>query len=497
MAWAAASKRLALALGVASTPAPAMAAETVTYVYDELGRLIQATTAGPVANGQVVSTTYDPAGNRNNQSVSGLANPDPNQPPQFSIGAASAAEGGTLTFTVTLSKAHSASASIQYATTNGTAGSPADFTATNGTLSFAAGQTQQSFSVVTVNDTSAEDNETFSVTLSNPGGGLTIANGSAVGTIIDDDAPLSATFSISDTSTNEGDELVFVISKNGNTNVAHSVSWVTASNTALAGSDFSSASGTLTFQPAETSKSISISTVNDTSEEAAETLFVNLSSATAGAAISDGQGIGTIIDNDVTLPPPSFAISAAAAVTEGGTLSYAVTKTGNTNAAFSLSYSTANGSAVAPGDYTAVSGALTFQANESVKYISVSTVDDNVIEAAETVQINLSAPTGGATITASNGVGTINDNDQRIVITDDNLNVLPAHQSTYTCEIADIPELSLYYEACWLSSSGVMVYKSLGQGPANNQPPLDPGYFKLAPIRLEVLPNYYGTGVAP
>lgn len=489
------SKRVALLPVIALISAPAMAAETVTYVYDELGRLIQASTAGPVSNGQVVATTYDPAGNRTNQSVSGL--PDPNQPPRFSIGGASATEGGTLTFTVTLNKAHSASASVQYATSSNTATSPADFAAANGALILAAGQTQATFAVNTSNDSDVEDNETFNVVLSNPTGGLTIANATAVGTIVDDDAPLSATFSVSDASANEGDELVFVISKNGNTSVAHSVSWSTASSSALAGSDFSSASGTLTFQPSETSKSVSVPTINDTTEEPNETLLLNLSGATAGATISDTQGLGTIIDNDVTLPPPSFSISTPANVTEGGTFSYAVTKSGNTNSAFSVSYSTANGSAAAPGDYASTSGTLTFQSNENVKYISVATVDDNVIESAETVLVNLASPTGGATINSSRSVGTITDNDQPIVITDDNLNVLPAHQAIYSCEIADIPELSLYYEACWLTSNWVMVYRSLGQGPGNNLPPLDPGYMRPAPIRLEVLPNYYGTGVAP
>ncbi|MGH6617862.1 Calx-beta domain-containing protein, partial [Sphingomonas sp.] len=177
-----------------------------------------------------------------------------------------------------------------------------------------------------------------------------------------------------------------------------------------AGSDYTATSGTLTFAPGETSKTISVATIDDTSVESAETVLVNLSAASGGATITTAQGSGTINDNDVA-PPPSFAISGAASVTEGGTLVYTVTKTGSTAASFTVNFATANGTAIAGSDYTATSGTLTFAPGETSKTISVATIDDTSVESAETVLVNLSAASGGATITTAQGSGTINDND--------------------------------------------------------------------------------------
>ncbi|PRC51841.1 hypothetical protein C6A85_61995, partial [Mycobacterium sp. ITM-2017-0098] len=75
---------------------------------------------------------------------------------------------------------------VAYATSNGTATAGSDFTAKSGTVTFAAGVTSQQISVAVVGDTVVESNETFTVTLSSPTG-ATIADGSAVGTITNDD----------------------------------------------------------------------------------------------------------------------------------------------------------------------------------------------------------------------------------------------------------------------------------------------------------------------
>jgi DsbC/DsbD-like thiol-disulfide interchange protein len=88
-----------------------------------------------------------------------------------------------------------------------------------------------------------------------------------------------------------------------------------------------------------------------------------------------------------------------------------VTKTSSNAAAVSVNYATANGTATAGTDYTAASGTLTFAPAETVKTISVATTDDSAVESSETVLVNLSGATGGATIAAAQATGTINDND--------------------------------------------------------------------------------------
>lgn len=111
-------------------------------------------------------------------------------------------------------------------------------------------------------------------------------------------------------------------------------------------------------------------------------------------------------------PPPSFSIANASAVTEGGTLVFTVTKTGSTSSTYSVDYATGTGGTATPGsDFTATSGTLTFGPSDITKTFNVVTIDDAAVESSETVQAALSAPTGGATITAASASGTINDND--------------------------------------------------------------------------------------
>lgn len=108
---------------------------------------------------------------------------------------------------------------------------------------------------------------------------------------------------------------------------------------------------------------------------------------------------------------PSFSVNDVS-VTEGGSLSFTVTKTGTATTSHSVTYATADGTALAGSDYTAQAATtLTFAAAETVKTVTVPTTDDTMVESSETVLLNLSNATGGATISDSQGVGTINDND--------------------------------------------------------------------------------------
>lgn len=109
--------------------------------------------------------------------------------------------------------------------------------------------------------------------------------------------------------------------------------------------------------------------------------------------------------------PPEFEISATAAAVEGDYLVYRVRKVGSPAATYTVDYATANGTATAGSDYTATSGTLTFAPADTVKIISVPTTDDTAIENPETLVINLSNASGGATISVAQGSGTIYDND--------------------------------------------------------------------------------------
>lgn len=90
---------------------------------------------------------------------------------------------------------------------------------------------------------------------------------------------------------------------------------------------------------------------------------------------------------------------------------FTVTLSASSGNTITVNYATANGSAIAPGDYVATSGTLTFSPGETPKQIVVQIVGDTVVEPNETNSVNLSNPTN-ATIAGSRiGLGTITNND--------------------------------------------------------------------------------------
>lgn len=221
-----------------------------------------------------------------------------------------------LAFTVTLAAAANATVSVDYATANGTATAGSDYAATNGTLAFLPGETTKQILVDVVGDTAYEANETLSVVLAAASANARIATASATGTITNDDSqpppPAAPTLAISSVAALEGvGTFVFTVSLSTASSTKITVRYGTANGTASAGrnGDYTSTSGTLTFNPGETSKTIVVPVRNDTAVEPDETFFVNLSRS-SGATIAVGRGTGTI-RNDDGLTAALFAAFAA------------------------------------------------------------------------------------------------------------------------------------------------------------------------------------------
>ena len=221
----------------------------------------------------------------------------------LSVNDVSVTEGDTgtvnATFTVALSAAAAQTVTVQYATADGTAVAGADYTASSGTVTFPPGTVSQPVSVPVLGDLLDEDDETFTVNLSNPTN-ATIADSQGVGTIIDND-PLPSV-SVSDCTTLEGNAgshpcpfSVVLTPASGRT---VSVAYATADGTATAGSDYIAANGTVTFPAGSTQQVVNVDVLGDTVAEPDETFFVNLS-APSNAGISDGQGVGVIQNDDI------------------------------------------------------------------------------------------------------------------------------------------------------------------------------------------------------
>lgn len=126
-------------------------------------------------------------------------------------------------------------------------------------------------------------------------------------------------FLISDATAVEGAGLTFTITKQGSVSESYSVNYATANGSALAGSDYGAQSGTLTFSGSQGSKTITISSVNDSAFEQTEVFYLDLSSPSGGASIADPQGAGTISDNDSANSPPIAASDYVQAICNGPT----------------------------------------------------------------------------------------------------------------------------------------------------------------------------------
>jgi hypothetical protein len=140
----------------------------------------------------------------------------------------------------------------------------------------------------------------------------------------------------------------------------------------------------------------------------------------------------TVSSAALSCGPASIAIGNAS-IAEGGALNFTVTRTGATALTHAVNYATANGSAAAGSDYTAITETtLTFNAGETSKTISVATTGDTVYELNETVLVNLSAPTNGATISDSQGQGTITNNDPAPTFSISNASATAGNNLTFT-----------------------------------------------------------------
>jgi Calx-beta domain len=339
---------------------------------------------------------------------------DDDPTPSLAIDDLSLPEGNTGTtnavLTVTLSAPSGRNVTVHYATANSTAVQPSDYAATSGNLTFLPGQLALPVSVTIMGDTTSESDEAFFVNLSS-GGNASIADNRGVVTIVNDDALPSLT--IDDVSRTEGNSgsanLKFTVSLAPASGSTVTVSYATADVTATAPADYTSRTGTLTFNAGQTSKTISVPVVGDTLDEDDETFVVNLSAPT-NATVADAQGIGTIVDNDAT---PSVGINNAT-VTEGDvgtvTATFTATLSAVSGRTVTVDYATADITATAPTDYAAASGTLTFPAGTTTRTIPIAVQGDLSDEADETYQVALSNPVN-VTISTAIGTGTITDND--------------------------------------------------------------------------------------
>jgi hypothetical protein len=427
---------------------------SVTYSYDELGRLRTGEFMGGPTDGRKVDYQYDPAGNRTTM-TSGT-------PLQLSIGAAtSVTEGGTFSFPVTRTGPSSQSITVSCVPQNDSAmgGGTApldDFVTTAQQLTFLASDpspTTKNCQIATKTDTYYEGAQSVTATLQNATAGAIIAPpGSASGTI--NDANGAPSFSVAGNTVTEGSSATFTITKTGLTELAHAVKYATADSSATAAdSDYTAISlSTASFSSGQTQTTVSVSTTADSKFETAEAVKLDLSAPTNSATIATASASSTINNDDAA---PAIVIDDSTAVNEGSNVTFVFRNTGNTNTALShsISWATANNTASAGSDYTSSSGTVSFGSGETTKSITVPSLTDGVFDGGnETFFVNLTTNTNtnGALISDSQAVGTIADID----------NPVPSVPSGLQISSTPLPT-SRNYLVFWTASTGPVSYYEL------------------------------------
>jgi hypothetical protein len=374
--------------------------------------------------------------------------------PTLSVSDVTQAEGDSGTsvfqFVVSLTGATEVVTEADFATADGTATAPGDYTGGGVHLMFNPPTTSLGVNISVNGDTNFEPNETFFGNATNCIN-CSISDGQGQATIQNDDVQptvqfSSATYTNSDDiakNAGKGDDFApqvatITVTRAGAAGDAFSVNYATSNGTATGGAscgtgsgvDYISTSGTLNFAAGDMSKTFNITVCTDNLFEGDETVNLTLTSPTAPVILgTPNPAVLTLTDND-TQPSLQFSsatysnsddIAKFGVTTDEVTPSVAtitVTRTGAVDNAVAVNYATSNGTATGGAscttgvDYISTSGTLNFAAGVVSQTFNVTVCTDALFEGNETVNLTLSNPTGGAALgTPNSAVLTIVDND--------------------------------------------------------------------------------------
>ena len=379
--------------------------------------------------------------------------------PRLSVSDAQADEGtdDNLTFTVSAERRGNNPISVRYRTRSQTATANEDYYVKSGTLRFASGESSKNVQVRVLDDEEIEPTETLLMELFEPVD-AEIKDGSATGTIRDDEA--SAMISISDAVLVEGatDQISFTVELEPVLDVPVTVNYFTVDGTAKADSDYTAAEGQVTFAAGDREKLLLVSITDDDEGEEVERFRVKLAEPAEGlagdAVIQDATGVGRIVDL-------RFDVEDAEGHEEDGTLDFTVTLTrpGGVGGVAAVGYRTTTRSgddATPEADYTPVSDVLTFPAGDTEMTVSVPIIDDSVEDDGETFHLELYNATAGdigrkfAKGTIRNDEGGVDDPEPTAEAFTASFSGVPdshdGSEFTFTLTFSEEPESSFSYE---------------------------------------------------
>lgn len=309
-------------------------------------------------------------------------------------------------------------ATVELGVAGGTATAEFDYSFTSGVLSFAANELKKTNVIDILNDPFAEGNETVNLTLRNPGGGAMLGSiSNAVLTILDDEVALQFSKPIY-TKSEAGPSATITVSRSGPANKAVSVNFATVGGGTATpgtnlpmGADYLATNGTLHFPAGALSKTFAVRIFNDTLVEPNETVNLALSNPT-NALLGSITNATLLITNNDFGGVISFSATNYTVTEVGPVATIMVARTGGTASGVTVDFTTGDDTATAGADYTMVFSNLTFAAGELRKTIKIPVHNDQRDEENEKFRVQLSNPTGGASLgVRSSATVTITDND--------------------------------------------------------------------------------------
>ena len=305
------------------------------------------------------------------------------------------------TFTVTLSPASVNTVTVNYATSDGNAFAGTDYTATSGMLTFTpGGPTSQTVNVSVTGINTTTPNRFFNLNLS-AATNAQLLRSNAVGWIIDTVAPVAGVqyLSVSDGSlikptsgtTNESFTINLLAAPVATAPVT--VSYTTADSSAVAGIDYTSTRGSVTFNVGQTSKTVNVPIIGNTLPATDRAFNLNLFSASPGSQFARSQGTGLIIENQ---PSNRVFPGNDVAVIKGDSGTQTANFTVNLSSAqafpVQVDYFTSQGSALDPSNYLGDSGTLTFAPGTTSINVPITVNSNTFILPTEYFQLNLTNP---------------------------------------------------------------------------------------------------------
>lgn len=331
-----------------------------------------------------------------------------------------------FSFEVTRSGDTTGTTTVNYAV-SGNSGDPADAidfaggSLPSGVVTFNPTETLKTVSIPVQGDTTLENDEGFTVTLSGASGGTQLITTTADGTILNDEITLAV--AATDADKIEGDSgtnnFTFTITRSGDTSGVTTVDYTIGG--AVDANDFVGAtlpSGNISFGATETTKVVNLPVNGDTTVEPDEPFTLTLSNPSGLATIATAAASGTIRNDDalISIAPPSPAAQAEGDIGDTTTFTFTVSRNGDVSQPASVDYAVTGG-APDPADADDFVGAMfpagtvNFAANESSKSVDIQVRGDDTIEANEQFVVTLSNPSAGSGLGTATATATITDDE--------------------------------------------------------------------------------------